>query len=90
MDSVVFFQLVVDVGSTPWMGCGLEGGLRRMFGFLVHGSVARDRLLGWDSVRGAFLRHSLLHCSALGLHVSAFGLGFIEDGWLCIIYECLL
>ena len=41
----VFFQFG-DVVGTPWMGGGLEGGLRRVCGFLVHGSVARDRLLG--------------------------------------------
>ena len=53
-------------------------------GFLVHGSVARPRLLGWDSAWVACLRHSHLHCSALALHASALMIGLIEDGCVCI------
>ena len=43
----VFFLVDVDVVCTPWIGGDLEGGLRRVLGFLVHGSVARAWLLGW-------------------------------------------
>ena len=67
----VFFSVGVDVVCTPWIGGDLEGGLRRVLGFLVHGSVARDRLWSWDSVRGAFLRHSLCTAVHFMLHASA-------------------
>ena len=68
----------------PWMGFGLEGELRGVWGF----SCTARKLASWDSwglgcVRGAYLRRSSLHCSASRLHDSA--LWFVIEIWICLV-----